>query len=903
MEETIVLYRSYEAALAARKTRADAAASCASAVPDGGVSGYEATTPDALLADVWELWGDGRAIVSGMQRRLTMATLLEEHPRFPATEASARSFARFASSHAGEPLFERIVAAEEGDWEELFGLDEAERAVFALVAAYRQRLTAAGLVDAGCAAALLEPGRVDGRIVIVERLDAIPAIAGFLRREGAEEVAEDGRRILADPAQRSSFAFPAGAGIAWQAVHRIVCEDMGDVSRIAVGSPDPQRLFAVLAPLLLRDGWEVGLQCAVSFERTAFGRAVVAAREIGAGGAVAARSATDIAYGPFSGMSSAEAQRLDTRLRADRSLDGEGVRASLREASPGFVALEALIEGDDEAIGRAAETLRAILEEARGLSAGARAAEARMLEAYRTLRENAVVCRASAAVVEEQARGLSVPLSLATSGFGSQRRCALFTDTGTLGRMGVGSFDGVVLEGLTDVAFSTASARSSLDVAAERLGLGAPPSRTEELRRDFEGARRAARRAFACVMPLRDCAFEPAYPAFVLDEYVGAYAALRGWSDAPRDEELFCFPCPLTESALRMGEDDLVAAVGACADPVVGVEELDGIVRGRLVDTRMIDLLKTVVEGDEVLPVLSPSAIEIYLLCPYRWFITRRLGIGEVDEGFSAREMGLFAHRAYAELYDRLAREGVKRLDEGVVDRARKLLDAVMDGIFAEYEATRGQVPESERLLAVTPWESVEVERLREALRDSLRLLAQLPGGYEVMAHEVVISPDDGVDFAGARLNGRIDRVDVAPQSGRFAILDYKGTLHGHAAGFSESDDPDAFELPSKVQALIYALGFQRLHDGLSAAAAVYATYRAKDEELLAGSFDPVGYDAAHLARKASAVQMGFGAFLELVEERIAPYVAALKDGRIAPEPRTADACSWCPYGACERRR
>lgn len=208
-----------------------------------------------------------------------------------------------------------------------------------------------------------------------------------------------------------------------------------------------------------------------------------------------------------------------------------------------------------------------------------------------------------------------------------------------------------------------------------------------------------------------------------------------------------------------------------------------------------------------------------------------------------------------------------------------------------------------ERLVATTPQEVLEIRALREALHESLGLFAQLPDRYEVVAHEVPIRPEDGVDFAGARLNGRIDRVDVAKEGGRFAILDYKGTVAHHEAGFTEKDDEGSFALPSKVQALIYAVGFQRLHEGLAAAAALYACYRAKEPDgFLAGSFDPVAYDASGLARPASAVQRDFASFLALLEERIAPSIEALKGGAIAPDPKSADACTYCPLRDCERR-
>ncbi len=41
-------------------------------------------------------------------------------------------------------------------------------------------------------------------------------------------------------------------------------------------------------------------------------------------------------------------------------------------------------------------------------------------------------------------------------------------------------------------------------------------------------------------------------------------------------------------------------------------------------------------------PCLSPSQIESYLECPYKWFAQRRLRLERFDEGFGPLEMGDF---------------------------------------------------------------------------------------------------------------------------------------------------------------------------------------------------------------------------------------------------------------------
>ena len=84
------------------------------------------------------------------------------------------------------------------------------------------------------------------------------------------------------------------------------------------------------------------------------------------------------------------------------------------------------------------------------------------------------------------------------------------------------------------------------------------------------------------------------------------------------DPARFGLPEPLAASARCAGEGDLPQALGTAFAPVTGCEELLRPSRGSL---RSLPLLRYLQRTPESLPVLSPSAIEQYLHCPYRWFV------------------------------------------------------------------------------------------------------------------------------------------------------------------------------------------------------------------------------------------------------------------------------------------
>lgn len=914
MKQTTVLYRTYETALAARKAYADAVANgqgidrlpwfTAVEMGDHGTLGCDITTPAAFVADLWELWGDGRRIVSAAERSLLLAKLLNGHGRFPFSLGSVNLFARFIGYQAGVPFFEEMVATPDDERVERYGLKDAENDVFALVRAYYKELSARGAVELGCGASSLADTVFLGELIVVERLDAVPAVDARIRRAHCLRLEDAVPSIVASADQKSLFAFPTGVGAVVQSVLDIIEGGSSCDHRVLVASEDPRRLFESCAPELMQEGYEVALSCPIDFDETAFGRALRSARALMAPDAHDVQFATDFAYGAFSGMTIAAARKLNSRLRGNRHLTAKSVRTIVSESSPTFAMFEAILRDTDEADESFAH-LREAVANASALSSAERAAEERMLDAYAALRSCAYELGIESELMEEQAHGLCVPLSLASSGYEPRSSFVRFTGFDALDRVAQGEFDMVVLVGLTDDEVNTTSVHSTLDALAQRLALPSYPSRAEQLRNGFEHARCAASRTFACVMPLRDRTFEPTYPSFTLDEYVHAYAQAAGIDDATLDDDFFRFPEVLVDEASSRGEDDMLSSVGDARGRITEQVAFDSVCRGDLKYMNMLDHLKTVEEAGDAVPILSPSAIESYLVCPYRWFVTNRLCLSQPDEMFSSREMGILAHRLFRDLYERLEKESVRRIDESDLDHARALLDETMDAVLAEYELTRDTVFEGiapDRLLAATPTEALEVAELREALHDALALMVHLPQSFEVHGHEIDIKPEDGIDFAGARLNGRIDRVDVASDGEHFAVIDYKATLRDHAAGWADEDTEEDFVLPNKVQALIYALAFQRLHGGRPAAA-VYASYRASEEDdLLSGSYDPVAYDVASLAARGSDVWKDFTAFLALVEERAVPAIDALKHGKIAPDPANAGACEYCPFIACKRR-
>lgn len=903
MRETVILYRTYERALAARKALARS----------GRLTlGVSPTTPAAYLADSWGVWGDGRRLVGHQERLLLMADALAGGPLM-ATMGMAKALARFMRRHAGSTELRQAVEGSASAQD----LTEPERDALAAMGAYLERLAERGLVEPEEAARQLAccmpaPDAVEA----AEPLFLAPAALAWL--EGlAGRGLEPGACPLPPLPEgvEARFSLPAGPTAAAAAVRQQVVDALAAAQAegaqapgageggavVAVCAPDAPALFEALAPSLLAEGARCALKAAVLFGETLAGRALAAVEGLAQGGPGWRQQATDFAYSPLSGVAPFEAQRLNACWRGDRLASAEQGAAQLRELSSTLTLFEAVAaEGSPDAVTR----LSTALSEQGLLPADAAVRERAALQVLAGLAASAADLGVHAPLAA-WAADLPVPVAAeaippapeegagAAGGALGRGAAVRFYGLTEMGSLPPASAQAVVVADMTDAAFSGSRSRSALDGLAEKLGLAPEPSRFAELRAAFANAERAATARFCCVAPLRD-GDQEAYPAFLFDELV---ATLPDGAAADPDD-LFALPPAEASRAARPGEEALESALGqafAAPEATLGLPVPE---RGRLAALPLAAFMAHAQEGDRSLPILSPSAIEAYLHCPYRWFIERKVRIQGLDEGFGALEKGTFAHGVYAELFEALAARGVHRIDEAGLPEALQALDEAFDRLAAAQPAAGP----GERLVAATALERQELATLREQLRASLGQMAALPASFSVRAHEHAISAEDGIDYAGARLCGRVDRIDVDEQAGAFAVLDYKGSLAGHEAGLPDDADLDALELPAKVQALVYAQALRSALDGLACVGALYLSYRAKDASALAaGSFSPLRYDAAAVASAKSQVPVSFDAFLDAVERAIAPAVQAMEAGAIAPDPALG-ACQWCPVPYCERR-
>lgn len=297
--------------------------------------------------------------------------------------------------------------------------------------------------------------------------------------------------------------------------------------------------------------------------------------------------------------------------------------------------------------------------------------------------------------------------------------------------------------------------------------------------------------------------------------------------------------------------------------------------------------------------ILSPSAIETYINCPYSWFVSYCVKPQTLDEDFGPLEQGTFVHGVLDVFYGSLPQVvGMNRITPENLSQSQALLSEVFDQqlqLQADLESTR-YVP-------LTSVERAETEKLKQLLIRNLALQARMMPRFAPAYHEKEIVLQDNLSYAGALIRGRVDRIDTDSDMGQFVVIDYKGNIAGHDAGFKPDDILDApVELPHKVQALIYAQVLRSLLPERPVGA-LYLSYRAQEPRaLLAGSYDDSFLALDGFAKKASGVALNFGTYLDRIEELIAQPIERMKQGNIEQKPLCSDSCKYCPVASCVRR-
>lgn len=910
--------------------------------------GVRIDTPASWVRDRWELFGDGRRIVSASERALLLRRACSETDRI-ALEATSGTVDLLAT--VARDALPHLLAPKARD----VALSAAERDVLAVLERYALLLAEGGWCEEAQAAALLPAVLEDVPTIVLAGIDELACAHERMIAELAERAnvlrLDDGCRAAPPSSERAAelqellnrlfkpaapqalepcgsvrFLLPAGRYAAPRLIvreaARAVAEERAralDEGRAAlpvvVTGRDPRALFNEASAALLSSGVTAAVSARRTFADTAFGTAFLALHSFLRDGCRVAL-ASDFAFSAFSGIGRRAACELDAKWRGDRLIDRDRIVGDLSaesEAAAEALAALAIDDVDGALAGFEARLLaRADLDPA---------FRAEQLSALSCARGFMAACdRTGTAFVDARALLERTPVAAnaRTELAADASPDVLFMSLADAAERTPCSCAELVLCDLTASAYPVRAVEDGGTLLLGKLGLCREADALTEARRRFFRALAAARTAVTCERELHTADASEAYPAVMLEELLDCYRAV-GDDEADRATGL---PKPLVPYTVQAGEDALhdnlalscegAAPLDADARPVLSWElPVSGAVspaqRPRIV------LPRSPREGLPVPgapPALSPSALESYLECPYKWFAQRRLRLSEPDAGFGALEMGSFSHGVLRSFYEHFREAGHAKVERGSLPEVRALLREVFDRhLRSQAKLKRSANP----LIPRTSFEQAEINDLEKKLVAYLDREAELLPGFVPTYFEFDFGSAEPFPYAGCLLRGSVDRIDVNGQ-GQAVVIDYKGSLNGDYALGSSSPAAQAggAMLPHKVQTLMYAQVARKVL-GLQVVGALYVSY-GRDRRV-AGAFDRSavgeqdvpGIDAERCGVPGPAAEaLGAASFDELVdvvEERIAGAVRMLADGCIAPDPRGTDPCGYCPVLTCERRR
>lgn len=863
--------------------------------------GVDVRPLDKWLETQWELWGDGRRCVTGQERHMLCRVVLSELAGLDPSGKYVDAFEAFvcdALASGGEVPDERIAAALAhydsmlverglvdvwGELDTLTGLPHSLSCIFVLPDKRRS-----------CVNLFMERLTAGNDVVSLER--ALPCVCdeAFDIDEGA--FAEVRRALFS-----GKIGLDAGDGFAAvelhgcheepKAVARLVKEaaERGIApSKMALVFPHPQDAYPRVVYELADAGIPLAYSASFPLAQLAFGTAFLQLEALLADEDDGAANSIAFISSPYSGLDALDARGFAIIWRSRAGSSHEQRIKDLCEGFKGRVSAKLWKEK--------LENIKALLEEPRASE------RVRLMYSYaiaakrgdQSLIDDAACANALLAYFERcEALGLEPNMKdmlqlpvVVKRAQGAEEDALTICPPSRLPLLS--GIECVVFARMDKDCYPMATAPGPFDATLASMGLPTDTDTSAENRFALLDALELSTKRFCCYRRMTAPDGEDCCQSALWDELMTVFKGAEDEGSAIQD-----LPAALVRSGAGRRWSEADAFVSASAPGSFHAE----VHRG-LLDKELLDILFPDAEGHN--EVLSPTAIEDYYRCPYRWLICRRIGANAIDRAFDQIAKGNLAHAVLERFYTNLKEAGYERVTPDNLEESLRIANESFDW-QRQHEIDR------HRLYLQSEQEWQESEEIREQVLDLVRRDAEFLPGFAPAFLELKLEDEDGgwLEYAGVPVRGKVDRIDM-DKDGNVVVIDYK--LSGLSSGYGMSSDG---ELPTRIQTDIYARLVERClrRQGIEANV-VGSVYRSYAKNSLRGVFkEGIDWGTAEKvqvkkdALPNSAYMKSYEEYLNEVESRVAGLVERMKDGHVEPAPLCKDACEYCiAEGFCPER-
>lgn len=876
---------------------------------------------DTFLSTQWELRGDGRSLVTALQRNALLRTAIASGALQKMTDSY--------NTPGFLALIERLVSTQ-WDTPVPAGSRDLGRAIAETIRDYHVSLGAHRLIELSQATLFLaervEPGWFDGPL-LANRFDdltrpqerfleqaaqsgvdvylSITGAAGSRMTEATSELVE---RLVQSAAEHLIPASDRDCTSELRSLEHALLrggndvEPVGDVRlSVAMGEEaeadritaeileatsdgiafgdmvviyrDTRRHYASLRRAFARAGIPADFDVRLRFGETAFGRAILALLDFGATGARG--SLTAFLSSGYTGIRPQDVDELDALWRQQPRVDADSMVRDIERVSSDarrFVVRATRLATQGVGAANAGEwkdLAGDLLARAQGREAPI-AGDGALLDAqaHRKLCQ-AVDDIGRVADMGLEQSGIRQVLSdarIAIGGSGTTDRVQVMDVERVRGR----TFELVVIGGLIAGEFPRALDAGVYESEAFRARLTAqgvqiPRNGGLEAERFlFFMALTRARRRLVLSRQASDSDGRPLRSSILLEEVLAVYNDTDGLPSRQLAFHDLGHTPDAPESPRRA-----LRSIALCAQDI----EPESVVRARARCASRPGVItdSSVRAGLEQRDVFSATELECYLSCPYRWFYMRNLKPASLDEDGLQLRRGSMAHAVLAGFYERLLSDGIERVTSGNLDQCLAICESILDTT----------------LTSLMPLDRLEDRLLSYIIRrDVLRLVRRdsnfLPGYTPHMIEWSFGSGGDSPqEFNGFSLRGRIDRVDSGGAG--LVVIDYKSGSAIRGA---------RFEVDGVLQAPLYASVIQE-RTGKRVVGTFYRSLSASANcDMSRGVFDPTCVSGTELTSTDSRLS---------IEETIASAVErahraadGIRSGAIPREPLTSNSCTYC---------